>query len=101
MAHGCPITFLCLWLLLGGCDDDSAAGAFDLAAEEAITSGEKAMASGIRIKVLADGSVLADDKPVTIEHLDQRFADLAQARGVVDAPDRDKRLAQNRVIFGC
>jgi hypothetical protein len=41
------------------------------------------MASGIRIKVLADGSVLADDKPVTIEHLDQRFADLAQAGGVV------------------
>ncbi len=83
MVHAHLITFVCLaCLLIGGCDDGSTTPAVVPEAEEP-TKGETAMAPGIRIKVLADGSLLADDQPVTITHLDQRFADLARGGGVV------------------
>jgi hypothetical protein len=41
------------------------------------------MAPKAKVKVMADGSLFVDGEPATLERLDQRFAELANAHGVV------------------
>ncbi len=43
----------------------------------------RATAPILKIKVMADGSILADDQPATLEELTPRFTELAQANGMV------------------
>ena len=44
---------------------------------------EQTFTSTVRIKVFVDGSIVADDQPVSLLQLDQRLSDLAKSQGLV------------------
>jgi biopolymer transport protein ExbD len=70
-------------LLATGCDKDSSAPAPAAAPTPARAATDDAVKPKVEIKVMANGAVLLDDKPVSVEAVDERLAELEKVKGVV------------------